>query len=123
MSRSPLALVGSKRLRASESACSRPTAARKFGRAVTVSSTWLFDPLPLTCSVASGLLTSIDPIVRELRAKGVDTIDFLPRFSESGLSPEAYAYDLWHMNGKGHDLVGQAVAQLLIQSDTASPPL
>ena len=64
-----------------------------------------------------------DEIVRELRARGVNTIDFLPRFSDSGLSPEAFAYDIWHMNARGHDLVGQGVAELLIQSDTISPPV
>ena len=63
-----------------------------------------------------------DEIARELRARGVNTIDFLPRFSESGLSPEAFAYDLWHMNARGHGFVGQGVAELLIQSDTISLP-
>jgi len=62
-----------------------------------------------------------DEIVRELGARGVAAVDVLPRFSDSGLAPAAFAFDHWHLNARGHEVVGQAVADLVLRSDTFAP--
>ena len=54
-------------------------------------------------------------IVGTLNEMGIRVFDTLPRFIASRRPPSDFAFDVWHLNASGHELVGHAIADIVLK--------